>query len=152
MFFLFVYFSSIPIPFLKQHFIYSEDEGPSKGGKKKPIQKPKQKGRTKECPGCSAHLSTATKECTYCDYQFSSKSMLITQSMMVEESDMIRDKFPFEPEREEDGSLIIQNILGRRQRKSGLISYLFLPHLLSLISYLFFRSALGANWFRSIMR
>ena len=38
---------------------------------------------------------------------------------MMEESDMIRDRFPFEAEREEDGSLIISNILGRRQRKSG---------------------------------
>ena len=45
--------------------------------------------------------------------------MLVTQAMMVEESDMIRDRFPFEPEREDDGSLIIQNILGRRPRQSG---------------------------------
>ena len=45
--------------------------------------------------------------------------MLVTQSMMMEESDLIRDRFPFEAEREEDGSLIISHILGRRQRKSG---------------------------------
>ena len=45
--------------------------------------------------------------------------MLVTQAMMLEESDMIRDRFPFEAEREEDGSLIIQNILGRRPRKTG---------------------------------
>jgi chromodomain-helicase-DNA-binding protein 7 len=32
---------------------------------------------------------------------------------------MIRDKFPFEPEREEDGSLLIEKILGRRPRKEG---------------------------------
>ena len=45
--------------------------------------------------------------------------MLVTQSMMMEESDMIRDRFPFEAEREEDGSLIIGYILGRRLRLSG---------------------------------
>jgi len=84
-----------------------------------PLQGQRSKGRTKECPGCSASLPTATKECAYCDYQFSSKSMLVTQSMMLEESDIIRDRFPFEAEREDDGSLIIQNILGRRPRKSG---------------------------------
>jgi len=39
--------------------------------------------------------------------------MLVTQAMMIEESDIIRDRFPFEPEREEDGSLIIGSILGR---------------------------------------
>ena len=33
------------------------------------------------------------------------------------ESANIRDKFPFEPEREDDGSLKIQAIIGRRLRK-----------------------------------
>ena len=40
------------------------------------------------------------------------------------ESANIRDKFPFEPEREDDGSLKIQAIIGRRLRKEGARDYL----------------------------
>ena len=58
------------------------------------------------------------KECPNCDYVFTSKSMLSSQSSAVEESQSIRDRFPFEPEREEDGSLLIERVLGRRPRKT----------------------------------
>jgi hypothetical protein len=37
----------------------------------------------------------------------------------AQESQSIRDRFPFEPERDEDGSLIIEKILNRRPRLSG---------------------------------
>ena len=57
----------------------------------------------KECPGCGTKLSVAMKQCNSCDYQFTSKSMLMLNSMnqqsVAEESQAIRDRFPFEPER-----------------------------------------------------
>ena len=59
----------------------------------------KHKVRVKECPGCGAMLPTAMKECSHCDYLFTSKSMLVTAQSSMEESQSIRDKFPFEPER-----------------------------------------------------
>jgi hypothetical protein len=55
--------------------------------------------RLKECPGCSAMLPLPTKECDYCDYVFTSRSMLSTAQNAVVESQNIRDIFPFEPER-----------------------------------------------------
>lgn len=58
--------------------------------------------RTKECPGCGAHVAVAVRECRLCDYQFTSKSMLVTQETAAQESLDIRDKFPFEPERVSD--------------------------------------------------
>ena len=90
--------------------------------------------RTKECPGCGAVLTISVRECRLCDYQFTSKSMLMSQQSILQESLLVRDRFPFEPERvririsfivltillqDEDGSLIIQLIFGRRQRKTG---------------------------------
>ena len=65
------------------------------------VQKPRGQGRmrTKECPGCSAVFAVSTKECIYCDYQFTSRSMLTNQYTATEESCFIRDRFPFEPER-----------------------------------------------------
>lgn len=78
--------------------------------------------RQKECPGCGAMLSVSMRECPYCDNQFSSKSMLVTTQTAAEESNVVRAKFPFEPEREEDGSLIIAAIIGRRPRKDGRFS------------------------------
>ena len=86
-------------------------------GRPRGSSKLKSTARTKECPGCSSQLSTATKVCSYCDYVFTTKSMVVTKEMMLEESDKIRTRFPFEPEREEDGSLIVHSILGRRPRK-----------------------------------
>jgi hypothetical protein len=75
--------------------------------------------RTKECPGCGANVPVSTRECRLCDYQFTSKSMNATSQSAVQESVQIRERFPFEPERDEDGSLIIQSILNRRPRMSG---------------------------------
>lgn len=75
--------------------------------------------RTKECPGCGANLAVSIRECRLCDYQFTSKSMTVTSQSAAQESVQIRERFPFEPERDEDGSLIIQAILNRRPRMSG---------------------------------
>ena len=55
--------------------------------------------RAKDCPGCGANLPISTKECSHCDYQFTSKSMLLSQQSAIDESNTIREKFPFEPER-----------------------------------------------------
>jgi hypothetical protein len=55
--------------------------------------------RLKECPGCSAMLPLPTKECVYCDYAFTSKSMLVSAQSANAESFFIQNKFPFEPER-----------------------------------------------------
>lgn len=55
--------------------------------------------RTKECPGCGATVSLSVRECRLCDYQFTSKSMLVGQQTAIQESQSIRDFFPFEPER-----------------------------------------------------
>lgn len=55
--------------------------------------------RSKDCPGCGATFSVSIKECSYCDYQFTSKSMLITAQSAAEESRQIRETFAFEPER-----------------------------------------------------
>ena len=95
----------------------SDDEVRKGPGRPRGSVKTKSTARTKECPGCSSQLSTATKVCSYCDYVFTTKSMVVTKEMMLEESDKIRTRFPFEPEREEDGSLIVHSILGRRPRK-----------------------------------
>lgn len=75
--------------------------------------------RTKECPGCGAMLAISIRECRLCDYQFTSKSMAVSTQSTAQESEQIRERFPFEPERDEDGSLIIQAILNRRPRMSG---------------------------------
>eukprot|EP01035_Chromulina_nebulosa_P019284 gene19284-25143_t len=75
--------------------------------------------RTKDCPGCGAKHPVAMKLCTFCDYQFTNKSMLITSQSAAEESENIRESFSFEAEREDDGTLIIQSISGRRPRKSS---------------------------------
>jgi hypothetical protein len=64
-------------------------------------------------------VAVAVKECLLCDYQFTSKSMLMTVESAKAESATIRESFPFEPERDEDGSLIISNVLGRRVKKTG---------------------------------
>ncbi len=55
--------------------------------------------KTKECPGCGAVVSLSVRECGLCDYQFTSKSMAVTMQSAAAESQQIRDKFPFEPER-----------------------------------------------------
>lgn len=55
--------------------------------------------RVKECPGCGANVAVSTKECRFCDYQFTSKSLLVNQQSAAQESQSIRDRFPFEPER-----------------------------------------------------
>ncbi len=74
--------------------------------------------KTKECPGCGAMVSSSVKECGSCDYRFTSKALLMATSGITnaDESSAIRDRFLFEPEREEDGSLVIERILGRRFR------------------------------------
>jgi len=55
--------------------------------------------RTKECPGCGAILALSVRECRLCDYQFTSKSMLVSTQSAAQESTQIRERFPFEPER-----------------------------------------------------
>jgi ribosomal protein L37AE/L43A len=55
--------------------------------------------RTKECPGCGSLVAISLRECRFCDYQFTSKSLLVNQQSAAQESQTIRDKFPFEPER-----------------------------------------------------
>ena len=67
--------------------------------KKPVIGKKKSSARAKDCPGCGAVLPISTKECSHCDYQFTSKSMLMSQQSAIDESNTIREKFPFEPER-----------------------------------------------------
>ena len=44
-------------------------------------------------------LPLPTKECAYCDYTFTSKSMISTAQTQSAESYYIQNKFPFEPER-----------------------------------------------------
>ena len=64
--------------------------------------------RTKECPGCSAHVSQSIRECPHCDYMFTAKTLNVGTNGMnqsyhaQQESRSIRSTFPFEPEREED--------------------------------------------------
>ena len=76
------------------------------------------RNRTKTCPGCDAQLNTSVKECTYCDYTFTAKTVQVNQLTASEESKFIRARFPFEPEREDDGSLKIETIFGRRLHSS----------------------------------
>ncbi len=75
------------------------DSSDDDGRRKSLSDKNKPKARTKECPGCGAFLPLATRDCSYCDYQFTSKSMLVPVQSAVEESQSIRERFPFEPER-----------------------------------------------------
>lgn len=85
----------------------SDDEMDSDGGPSKKKRGPRASTgasatkvkRTKECPGCGAKHTLSVKECNLCDYQFTSKSMLMSNQSAAEESQSIRDKFPFEPER-----------------------------------------------------
>ena len=98
-----------------------DDDKPKKKGKKgqqKLAGQPVKKGaRIKECPGCGSKVGVSIKECPSCDYTFTSKSQLVQQVSVEVESENIRSRFPFEPEREEDGSLMIEKIMGRRLRK-----------------------------------
>ena len=66
---------------------------------KKTAANPSKTKRTKECPGCGAILALSVRECRLCDYQFTSKSMLVTTQSAAQESTQIRERFPFEPER-----------------------------------------------------
>ena len=81
----------------------SDEDDDSDGGsvrrRKSSAKSGKGSKRTKECPGCGAKHAVAVKECNLCDYQFTSKSMLQSNQSAAEESQTIRDKFPFEPER-----------------------------------------------------
>jgi hypothetical protein len=72
--------------------------------------------RTKECPGCGAKVGVSLKECTYCDHLFTVAKERSVE-VQKEEAQNIREKFNFEPEREEDGSLMITAFIGRRPRK-----------------------------------
>ena len=76
----------------------SSDEGFEQDEKKKRGPYNKQK-RTKECPGCGSVVPLSLRECRLCDYQFTSKSMIMGGTTVQQESQSIRDKFPFEPER-----------------------------------------------------
>lgn len=93
--------------------------------KQKPKVKKDGRGRPsnqKECPGCGSRVPTAIKECPSCDYMFTRgnyTSSADQHKSHAGESKEIRSRFPFEPEREEDGSLMIQQILGRRLRTVG---------------------------------
>lgn len=82
----------------QQFDISSEDENVDRVQKRTPGGNGKAK-RVKECPGCGANVAVSTKECRFCDYQFTSKSLLVNQQSAAQESQAIRDRFPFEPER-----------------------------------------------------
>ena len=97
---------------------FSDDERGSKK-KKSSAVKEDRKSKRKECPGCGASVNISIKECKFCDYQFTSKSLTSGANAIQAESLFIRETFPFEPERDEDGSLIIAQILGRRIKKTG---------------------------------
>lgn len=75
-----------------------DSDNPKKKKTKERVSTGKTK-RTKECPGCGAKHSLAVKECSSCDYQFTSKSLLQLNQSAAEESQNIRERFPFEPER-----------------------------------------------------
>lgn len=77
----------------------SEEEIEIEDRKKKPTASASKAKKTKECPGCGANVAISLRECRSCDYQFTSKSMLVEQISVVQESQSIRDKFPFEPEK-----------------------------------------------------
>lgn len=79
--------------------IYDDEPKPKRKTEKKAVEGRGKKARTKECPGCGAALTLAMKQCSSCDYQFTSKSMLMSSTTAAEESQMIRERFPFEPER-----------------------------------------------------
>ena len=102
----------------------SEDGGRKKKGKKGAAMKkdsgssaPKKGARQKECPSCGVKVGVSIKECPNCDHSFTSRSNLVQQTSVEEESANIRGRFPFEPERDEEGSLMIERIMGRRLRK-----------------------------------
>lgn len=81
-----------------QQFDASSDEDFGDKGPRRASNSGKSK-RVKECPGCGANVAVSTKECRFCDYQFTSKSLLVNQQSAAQESQAIRDRFPFEPER-----------------------------------------------------
>ena len=104
-----------------------DDKKASKGLARGPgIGRPKGApgGRTKECPSCGAMVGVSVKECKNCDHTFTAKSALAPTTTAQEESDNIRDYFPFEPEKHDDGSYKIQAILGRRLRTDAARKYL----------------------------
>lgn len=98
---------------------FEEDDAPKRPKAPKPAAAKVGGKRTKQCPGCGANVGMSLRECPNCDNQFSSKSVLVAHQSAIDESQTIRANFPFEPEREDDGSLIIQAFLGRRIRKEG---------------------------------
>lgn len=56
---------------------FSDIDDSSDDDRGRPVgRKSGRKARLKECPGCSAMLGVAVKECVYCDYTFTSKSVL----------------------------------------------------------------------------
>jgi hypothetical protein len=80
------------------HFNFGEGSSDDEvDRKKKPTSSTKK--RTKECPGCGAVVNLSLRECRLCDYQFTSKSMIMGSTTVQQESQSIREKFPFEPER-----------------------------------------------------
>lgn len=109
--------------------VESEDDAPPRARRG---AVPKKGARTKECPGCGAKLGVSIKECSYCDYAFTSRSMLVATTTVEEESANIRSRFAFEPEREEDGSLMIEKLIGRRLRKDKARSHLKSSQFVSL--------------------
>jgi hypothetical protein len=85
-----------------QKFALSSGSDSDDSGRKRKSsvsQSAKKGGKRKECPGCGAKHAVSVRECSFCDYQFTSKSMLVSSQGMLEESQNIRDRFPFEPER-----------------------------------------------------
>ena len=69
-------------------------------------------------------VGVSVKECKNCDHTFTAKSALAPTATAQEESENIRDYFPFEPEKHDDGSYKIQAILGRRLRTDAARKYL----------------------------
>jgi len=65
----------------------------------------------KECPGCNEICQAQVKVCPTCDYAFPAG---YGRKTVDPDEIPIRERFTFEPEREEDGSLKIDQVLGHR--------------------------------------
>ena len=96
--------------------------------------------RVKECPGCSAMLPLPTKECVYCDYTFTSKSMVMNAQAASAESLFIQNRFPFEAER------VSPSILDVLYPNICRILYPLYPALTAVSAALYPIPYLGGGW------
>ena len=75
----------------------------------------KPKNKAKFCPSCEEPVRPSETVCQYCDYVF-------TSAARAQDETPVTDRFPYEPEREDDGSLKVELILGRRKLQTGVAS------------------------------